>query len=74
MGGLRVDRLYRDLTLVADTIADCEAGRFASHHQPGHPHAFHTHMLMGEVFHGAALVDSDGASLVAAVTERCREG
>lgn len=59
--GLRVDWLYRDLTLVADTIADCEAGRFASHYQPGHPHAFHTHMLMGEVFHGAALVDRDGA-------------
>jgi predicted nucleotidyltransferase len=59
--GLRVDWLYRDLTLVASTLADCEAGRYASHYQPGHPHAFHTHMLMGEVFHGAALVDRDGA-------------
>jgi predicted nucleotidyltransferase len=58
---VRVDWIYRDLAAVGGHIADCAAGRFTSHYQPGHPHAFHTHMYMGEVHHGRALFDRDGA-------------
>jgi predicted nucleotidyltransferase len=59
--GVRVDWLYRDLALVAATIDDCRAGRYSSHYQPGHPHAFHTHMYMAEVHCGRALFDRDGS-------------
>jgi hypothetical protein len=58
---VRVDWIYRDLARVSAVIADCAAGRFESHYQPGHPHAFHTHMYMAEVHHARALVDRDGA-------------
>ena len=61
IGGTRVDWLYRDLARVGGIIADCLEGRYASHYQPGHPHAFHTHMYMGEVHHGRPLVDRQGA-------------
>jgi len=61
IGGARVDWLYRDLAKVGGVIADCLQGRYASHYQPGHPHAFHTHMYMGEVHHGRVLVDRQGA-------------
>ncbi len=59
--GVRVDWIYRDLASVGGVIADCVAGRYSSHYQPGHPHAFHTHMYMAEVHHGRALCDRDGA-------------
>jgi len=61
IGGARVDWLYRDLARVSGVIADCREGLYASHYQPGHPHAFHTHMYMGEVHHGRAMVDRQGA-------------
>jgi predicted nucleotidyltransferase len=60
IGGTRVDWLYRDLTRVGGIVADCLDGRYATYYQPGHPHAFHTHMYMGEVHHGRALVDRQG--------------
>jgi predicted nucleotidyltransferase len=60
IGGTRVDWLYRDLTKVGGVVADCLDGRYASYYQPGHPHAFHTHMYMAEVHHGRALVDRQG--------------
>jgi predicted nucleotidyltransferase len=60
IGGVRVDWLYRDLTKVGGIIADCLDGRFTSYYQPGHPHAFHTHMYMGEVHHGQVLIDRQG--------------
>ncbi len=59
--GVRVDWIYRDLAAVGANIDDCVAGRYSSHHQAGHPHAFHTHMYMAEVHHGRALFDRDGA-------------
>jgi Nucleotidyltransferase domain/Domain of unknown function (DUF4037) len=61
VGGVRVDWIYRDLSVVAGIVADCTAGRFSSHYQPGHPHAFHTHMYMAEVHHARVLFDRDGA-------------
>jgi predicted nucleotidyltransferase len=59
--GVRVDWIYRDLSIVAGVVADCTAGRFSSHYQPGHPHAFHTHMYMAELHHARPLFDRDGA-------------
>jgi Nucleotidyltransferase domain len=58
--GRRVDWIYRDLDRVGAAIADCRAGRVESHYQPGHPHAFHTHIYMGEVHHARPLSDPDG--------------
>jgi hypothetical protein len=60
IGGRHVDWIYRELGRVAGAIADCRAGRISSHYQPGHPHAFHTHMYMGEVHHAVALHDPEG--------------
>jgi predicted nucleotidyltransferase len=59
--GQRVDWLYRDLDRVARTIAACRAGQPACEYQIGHPHAFHSHMYMGEVHHARVLYDPDGA-------------
>ena len=58
--GRRVDWIYRDLESVATAVSDCRAGRIARYYQPGHPHAFHTHMYMGEVHHARILVDPEG--------------
>ena len=55
--GQRVDWLYRDLALVRRAIEDCRAGRPALHHQPGHPHGFHTHIYLGEIHHCVPLHD-----------------
>jgi predicted nucleotidyltransferase len=60
MEGRRVDWIYRDLERVASAISEAREGRIASHYQPGHPHAFHTHMYMGEVHHARPLFDPAG--------------
>jgi predicted nucleotidyltransferase len=61
MGGVKLDLLYRDLRLVDRVLDDCAAGRITCDYQPGHPHGFHNHMYAGEVHHGLALHDPDGA-------------
>ena len=58
--GRRVDWLYRDLGLVAETVAECRAGRPACYYQPGHPHGLHSHIYTGEVHYCRPLVDSSG--------------
>jgi hypothetical protein len=45
---------------LAAVIDECRAGRFTSHHQPGHPHGFHSFIWFGEVAVGGALADTDG--------------
>ena len=60
IGGRRVDWIYRDLDRVASAISEAREGRISSHYQPGHPHAFHTHMYMGEVHHARPLFDPAG--------------
>ena len=47
--------------LVDRVLDDCAAGRTTCDYQPGHPHGFHSHMYAGEVHHGLALHDPDGA-------------
>jgi predicted nucleotidyltransferase len=59
--GQRVDWIYRDLDLVARVVDECLAGRPALHHQPGHPHGFHTHIYLGELHHALVLHDPKGA-------------
>jgi predicted nucleotidyltransferase len=48
IGGQRVDWLYRNLPRVHDYISACIAGSPVAHYQPGHPHAFHTHIYLAE--------------------------
>jgi predicted nucleotidyltransferase len=59
--GTKLDLLYRDLGLVDRVLDDCVAGRTTCDYQPGHPHGFHSHSYAGEVHHGLALHDPDGA-------------
>ena len=59
--GQRVDWLYRDLALVRRIFEECRAGRPTLHHQPGHPHGFHTHIYMGEVHYCHPLHDPEDA-------------
>ena len=61
MRGTKLDLLYRDLGLVDRVLDDCAAGRVTCDYQAGHPHGFHNHMYAGEVHHGLALHDPDGA-------------
>lgn len=60
IGGRRVDWLYHDLDLVRRKVEECRAGRPALHHQPGHPHGFHTHIYLGEIHHCVPLYDPEG--------------
>jgi hypothetical protein len=57
--GRRVDWLYRDLGLVERTVGECSAGRPTVHYQLGHPHGFHTHIYMGEVYCCRPLYDPE---------------
>ncbi len=58
VGGQPVDWLYRDLDKVRRVIDDCCAGRVTCDYQPGHPHGFHNHIYMGEVYYAQPLYDS----------------
>lgn len=60
IGGQRVDWLYRDLAQVHGHINACVAGRPEAHYQPGHPHAFHTHIYLAEVALCKPLADPYG--------------
>jgi predicted nucleotidyltransferase len=59
--GTPVDWLYRELGQVSGVIDECRSGRPAIHYQPGHPHGFHTHIYMGEIYYCRPLYDPDGA-------------
>ena len=61
INGQPVDWLYRDLALVTRCINDCQVGKISAYYQPGHPHAFHTHIYMGEVHYCRPLHDPNGA-------------
>jgi predicted nucleotidyltransferase len=65
--GQSVDWLYRDLGKVEAVIDACCAGRPTLDHQPGHPHGFHNHIYLGEIFYCRPLHDPDG--MVAALKE-----
>jgi hypothetical protein len=58
--GQPVDVLYRDLSKIRGVIAECRAGEFGCHYQPGHPHAFVTAIYMGEIAYNRPLWDPHG--------------
>lgn len=58
--GQRVDWLYRDLTRVAQSFAECEAGQVRAYYQVGHPHAFYNHIYVGEAHLCQPLFERDG--------------
>lgn len=70
IGGQRVDWVYRDLAKVQQVFDDCISGKPATYYQPGHPHAFHTPIYMGEVALCLPLADpfGDVAALKARAT------
>jgi predicted nucleotidyltransferase len=70
IGGRRVDWIYRDLSCVARAIADARKGMVSAHYQPGHPHAFHTHIYAGEV-HDARIVHDPTGRLEALRRRTC---
>jgi predicted nucleotidyltransferase len=59
--GQRMDWLYSDIVQVQGAISDAVAGKSVLHHQPGHPHGFHSHMFAGQVHVARALYDPTGA-------------
>jgi hypothetical protein len=61
IAGRKVDWLYRDLRRVRRVIGECRAGSVQVAYQPGHPHAFVSAILMGEVSLCRPLWDPGGA-------------
>jgi len=57
VAGQRVDWIYRDIGRVADVIEGCRAGRVTCDYSLGHPHGFHNHIYLGEVYHCRPLHD-----------------
>jgi hypothetical protein len=55
-----VDWLYRDVTRVADSVADARAGRITWTHQTGHPLGVPSVAYAAEVALGVPLADPDG--------------
>ena len=60
IGGQRVDWLYRDFSRVREVFDACIAGKPAAYYQPGHPHAFHSAIYVGEVAICLPLADPFG--------------
>jgi predicted nucleotidyltransferase len=61
INGQPVDWLYRDQERVAHVIDDCCSGIATCDYQPGHPHGFHNHIYLGEIFYCQPLYDPSGA-------------
>lgn len=55
IGGLAVDVLLRDLDFVEGIARDAQNGSFSSNYLPGHPHGWHSFMLLSEVFYNLPL-------------------
>jgi hypothetical protein len=55
VGGLAVDVLLREMELVEGVARHAHNGSFSSNYLPGHPHGWHSFMLLGEVYHNIPL-------------------
>ncbi len=55
-----VDWLYRDISLVAKVIKDCQSGKTSCHYYPGHPHGFHDYYYLSEIYYSRLLYDTNG--------------
>lgn len=53
-----VDWLYRDISFVSKVINDCQAGKTSCYYYPGHPHGFHDHYYLAEIYYCRALYDA----------------
>ena len=58
--GRPLDWIYRDLDKVEEVLERSLQGHVERHTQPGHPHGFHTHIYLGEVFYCRVLHDPRG--------------
>ncbi|MGW3353805.1 nucleotidyltransferase domain-containing protein [Streptomyces bungoensis] len=61
--GHRVDWIYRDLDRVHRVWRECQAGRFETGAQPGHPLGVYSHAYAGELALGQVLADPSGELL-----------
>ena len=68
VAGMHVDIILRDTQRVYHVIDTCVAGELSSHYQPGHPHAYHNVMYMGEL--AICQVLWDGTGVVTALKQR----
>ena len=55
VGGLAVDVLLREMEFVEGTARDAQKGNFSSNYLPGHPHGWHSFMLLSEVYNNIPL-------------------
>jgi hypothetical protein len=60
VAGSAIDFIYRDIDRVHRVWIDCQAGRYTTHTQPGHPLGFWSHTYAGEVALATVLHDSNG--------------
>lgn len=58
--GSPLDWIYRDLDKVEGVLGRSRQGHVERHTQPGHPHGFHAHIYLGEVFYCRVLYDPSG--------------
>jgi hypothetical protein len=61
VGDQRVDWLFREVERVAEVIADARDGITTAEYSLGHPHAFHSHIYLGEVHFARVLHDPQHA-------------
>lgn len=54
--GRAVDVLLRDVDFVGGIIDQARQGRFSQSYQIGHPHGWHSYMVLGEVHHNVPIV------------------
>ena len=55
-----VDWLYRDVTQVSRVLSACQSGVSNCYYYPGHPHGFHDHYYLAEVYYAHVLYDKQG--------------
>lgn len=58
--GRPLDWIYRDLDKVEGVLGHSLQGHVERHAQPGHPHGFHAHIYLGELFYCRPLYDPNG--------------
>lgn len=58
--GRPLDWIYRDLDKVEGVLESSLQGHIERYAQPGHPHGFHAHIYLGELFYCRVLHDPNG--------------
>jgi hypothetical protein len=53
-----IDWLYRNISFGSKVINDCQAGKTSCYYYPGHPHGFHDHYYLAEIYYCRALYDA----------------